>query len=112
MKAETTRLQWRGGEAIVSLREAIAQRANVEIELPADFHHAVSSRLKPDLPPAHGQRLEVSGGAELLVQVAGIAGLSALAAFQDPVSRACARVRVVSPAPTICISFKEARASR
>ncbi len=112
MTAETTRLQWRGGETVASLREAIARHADVELELPADFHHAVASRLKPDLPPAHGQRLEVSGGAELLARVAGIAGLSALSSLEDAVYRAPARVHVVSPVPTIRISFAEARASR
>lgn len=113
MKAETTtRLQWRGDETVASMREAIVRRTDVELQLPADLHHALCSRLNPDVSPAHGQRLDLSGGAELLARVAEIASLSALAALEDPVYRAPARVRVVSPAPTILIRFAEARAPR
>lgn len=112
MKAETTRLQWRGEETVTSVRDALARHADVELQLPAEFHHAVYTRLSPDAPAAHGQRLDRSGGAELLAQVAGIAGLSALATLEDAVYRAPARVRILSPVPTIQISFAEARAPR
>lgn len=113
MKAQsTTRLQWRGDETVASMREAVARHADVELKLPAAFHHAVCSRLSPDVAPGHGQRLDLSGGAELLAQVAEIAGLSALARLEDAVYRAPAEVRVVSPAPTIIIRFDEARAPR
>lgn len=112
MKAEPTRLQWRGDETVASMRDALVRHADVELQLPADFHHAVYTRLNPDAAAAHGQRLDMSGGAELLAQVADIAGLSALATLEDAVYRAPARVRVMSPAPTIRISFAEARAPR
>lgn len=112
MTTETMRLQWRGDETVASMREALARRVNIELRLPADLHHAVASRLKPGVAPAHGQRLDLSGGAELLARMAGIAALAALARLEDAVYRGSARVRVVSPAPTLYIHFAEARAPR
>lgn len=103
MTAEAASLSWRGAETIADAKGAIADRADIALNLPADFHHAVCVHL---MPPAQGPRpaaVKIEGGAELLARLAEIHGLESIAELEAPVAQAHARVCVLSPSPTVLI---------
>jgi hypothetical protein len=100
-----TSLPWRGVETIEAARTAIARQHPVELQLPASFHHAVYACFNPPAARTPAERLDLCGGPELLQQLAQISGLDALAELQSELANAHGAVRVVSPAPTVVITF-------
>lgn len=97
-------LTWRGRETVDAAQAAIADAHDVEVQLPADFHHAMFVRFYPDAAPGTVEALDVQGGAEILAQAADIRGLDVLAQLQEPVRRRHASVRLVSPSPKLVIT--------
>lgn len=97
-------LTWRGRETVDAAQAAIVDRHDVEVQLPADFHHAMFARFYPDAAPGTVEALDVQGGAEILARAADIRGLDALAQLQEPVRRGHASVRLVSPSPKLVIT--------
>lgn len=97
-------LAWRGRETVDAARAALADRHDVEVQLPADFHHTVFVHFFPHTAPGTIEELDVAGGAEILARAAAIRGLDGLAQLQEPVRRRHARVRLVSPSPKIVIT--------
>lgn len=102
MTAEMRKLSWRGDETIAAVSAALAGDSDVQLYLPAGFHHAVCSRLDASARTAAGS-VNVAGGAELLSRLAGIRGLEPLARLEAPALAARAEVRIVSPSPTIML---------
>lgn len=95
--AELISLLWRGAETVGAARTALAHRIDVELHLPADYHHAAYRRLRSPAYAETAQRRDVAGGAELLGRVADIQGLEDIAQLEAPATGVRARVRIVSP---------------
>lgn len=94
---------WRGAETVRAVSAALAQRSDVALHLPANFHHAVAACFRARNTSDPIETIDVTGGAELLRELSAIQGLEHMAELQGPVARAHARVRVVSPGPTVAI---------
>ena len=101
--ASVVNLTWQGRDTLDAARAAVNGRQDVELQLPAGFHHAVLVHFHPSTKPGDAE-LDIRGGSEILARAAGIRGLDALGELQDPVRRAHAEVRIVSPSPKIVIS--------
>ena len=98
-------LVWHGRATVDVARAAVSDHRDVELQLPAGFHHAVLVHFQShDTAPQTEQTIDVAGGPELLAEVASIHGLDALGELQDPVLREHANVRIVSPSPKIVIT--------
>jgi hypothetical protein len=105
MTAHVTDLIWRGTETVEKAAAALAHRADISLSLPPSFHHAVATRLSSPAASPPLEAVDVSGGADLLGRLATIRGLEGLAGLEAPVARMGARVRVMSPSPTVAIRF-------
>lgn len=101
-------LMWHGRATVDVARAAVSDHRDVELQLPAGFHHAMLVRFHAGVMPGRSDMLDVEGGPELLAQAAHIHGLDALGELQDPVVREHARVRIVSPSPKIVITAERA----
>jgi hypothetical protein len=97
-----TNLPWRGAETVAAARNMLGRHHDVELKLPAGYHHAVLSRFQTGSTEM-AEQVDVVGGAELLRELASIQGLDQLAELETAVERARMRVRVVSPSPSIVI---------
>jgi len=98
-------LVWHGRATVDIARAAVSDHRDVELQLPAGFHHAVLVHFQSrDAAPQPQQTIDVAGGPELLAEVASIHGLDALGELRDPVRREHANVRIVSPSPKIVIT--------
>ncbi len=94
----TLKLIWRGAETQVDSSAAIDKGRQVEITLPANFHHALYVRLHPQEAATGVERLDETGGAELVHAMAGVAGLEDLDRLVAPLQRRGYRVRLADPA--------------
>lgn len=105
MKHERTvvELQWPGLHSLKEARAAIESGNEVEIELPAGIHYALCRQLHPDETRDTADRLQVSGGAEMLAPIAALSGLEELARLRAAVKRAHYRVRLTSPEPQLSL---------
>ncbi|MBI3897076.1 MAG: hypothetical protein HY308_02135 [Gammaproteobacteria bacterium] len=103
MTASHHQFPWRGAETIALLRDALARHDDVQLQLPADYHNAVFMHFGSDLGP---ECVNVSGGAELLRELARIHGLDTLAQLESSIAASSAVVQVMSPSPTVAITFK------
>ncbi len=102
-------LEWHGRATVDVARAAVADHRDIELQLPAGFHHAVLVHFQShDASPKREQTIDVAGGPELLAEIATIHGLDALSELQDPVLREHAQVRIVSPSPKIVITAERA----
>jgi hypothetical protein len=101
-------LMWHGRATVDVARAAVNDHRDVELQLPAGFHHAVLVHFQTNATPPPAQSIDVVGGPELLAEIAAIHGLDALGELTDPVQREHARVRVVSPTPKIVITAERA----
>lgn len=97
-------IDWKDGKSAAAARAAIERRLNVELRLPANYHHALSAQLYPESESARPQIIDVTGGVELLFEIARIEGLIEIAGLAQAASRAGARVQVLSPGPKIEIT--------
>lgn len=104
MKVEQTeQLEWKGAETAAAAQDAVIRHRPLEIHLPANYHNALLSRLRTDAGPAQPEILEITGGQELLAEIAQIDGLKDFAGLVGAVSESHSRVEVVSPSPKIAI---------
>jgi len=93
-------LQWPGLDSLKTARDAIKAGSEVEIELPAGTHYVLYRQLNPDTASA-AERIDASGGAEILAAIAAVRGLEELARLGRAVKRAHYRVRLTSPEPLL-----------
>lgn len=96
-------LRWNGQESVREAGEHILRGNDVELELPANLHHALFAHLNPYAEPGEPEDVDFSDDTALLERVAQIRGFEDIAALCDPVSQTHARVRVVSPSPRVII---------
>jgi hypothetical protein len=99
------RLGWEGKTTLPKLHELVRTRVDFELQLPPDYHFALSRHLLPQAPLDESEQIDLTGTAELLNKVAEIRGLQELAELAGPVAAAEGRVQIQSPAPGILVSF-------
>ena len=107
MAGTSTDLLWRGAETVRAACATLARHGKVEVQLPADYHHAVFTRLHPQASPGQAEEVDITGGAELIARISRIPGLDALARLEEVAAEAHARVRVVSPSPKVLITAND-----
>jgi hypothetical protein len=101
-------LPWRGAETIAAANSILAARGDVEVQLPAGYHHAVVAHFQKDVhAPGTADRVDVAGGIELLEVLSTIRGLDDLAKLEAVAQQTGARIRVMSPSPTVVIRASE-----
>lgn len=99
------KIDWKGRKTAAAARTAIDRRLNVELSLPANYHHALSAKLYPTSEPAQPPIIDVTGGAELLFEIARINGLIEIGGLAQAAAEAGARVQILSPSPKVAITF-------
>lgn len=99
------RLSWEGKTTLPKLHELVRTRVNFELQLPPDYHFALSRHLLPHATPNESEQIDLAGTAELLNKVAEIRGLHELVELAGPVGAAEGRVHIQSPAPGILVTF-------
>jgi hypothetical protein len=99
MKAHRTvvELQWPGLDCLKAARKALKSGDEIEIELPEGVHYALCRELQS------AERLDASGGAEILERIAVIHGLEELAQLGSAVKHARYGVRITSPNPLLSL---------
>lgn len=105
MEKRNVRLSWEGKTTLPKLHELVRTRMNFELQLPPDYHFALSRHLLPHAAPDESEQIDMTGTAELLTKVAEIRGLQELAELAVPVAAAEGHVQIQSPAPGILVSF-------
>lgn len=100
-------LQWPGLDSLKAARDAINSGSEVEIELPAGTHYVLHRQLHPGEAASVAERIDASGGAEMLAAIAAVRGLEELARLRRAVSRAHYRVRLTSPEPLLRLLPRE-----
>lgn len=100
------RLMWHGYETIEVIPELLNQAEKIEIQLPADYNHALFRALHPDSPAAEVEDIDISGGPELLNDIATVSGLEAFSVLIQELTAVHASVRILSP-PKLVISIPE-----
>ena len=95
------RLNWEGSETIEAILPVLHQPCHIELNLAANYHHAMFRHFHPDAPAGQVEALDEEGDAELLTKLAEIHGLQALAQLVDGVVKYRGRVRVAGPARVI-----------
>ena len=92
--AQKTQLLWRGRETIDEVLPLIKPSATIEIQLAAEYHHALFRAVHPAAPPGAVEEIDADGGPELLTKVAAINGLEDMKALISPLTKARAAVRI------------------
>ena len=103
-------IAWRGPQSIPEIARRLSQGKAVTVSLPWSFHHALCVRLN-DYAKLHGM-LDVTGGVELVAELAGVTGLHDLAQLREPARLTGARIRVYGPPPQLQLFFPVARGDR
>ena len=105
---EVTSLMWRGHLTAELARAALERREPVLIHLPAEYHHALFVKLRPEAPRGTPEEIDVRDSPRLLTTIASIHGLEEFAALVEPAERAGASLMIRSPAPEISLLPAEA----
>ncbi len=91
------RLMWHGHETIEAVPGLLSQAEKIEIRLPDDYNHALFRVLHPDASEAEPEDINISGGSELLTDIAAVSGLEEFAALIEVLSSVHASIRLSSP---------------
>lgn len=99
------RLMWTGQGPLDEAVAVLNRDGCVELELPAEFHHALFRHLHPRAGAVQAEQVDEEGGAELLERVAEIDQLAQLNTLIAALKGRTPRVNVRSPAPhlTVCV---------
>ena len=106
-KEPLIKLTWHGHETVESIPALFDQAEQIEVILPLNYNHALFHRLHPHAPPAELEDIDVSGGPELLAEIAGINGLEGFNALAGTLTAARAAIRIASP-PKVVITLPAA----
>ena len=98
-------IRMRGKESISEAVQFIKEHHNVELELPANYHHACFSHLYPASDPGEPDFIDVSDGEQIISKIAEVAGLELFCELLKPVKQSGAKVVMKSPPPRIYIGF-------
>lgn len=112
MTAGVTNLIWHGSETMEAAAAALGRGADIELQFPANFHHAVVAHFRSAQVAPAAEAIDVTGGAELLAHFRSLRGLERVAALAEPARRVHAEVRVASPAPIVAIRCQGAAEAR
>lgn len=96
-------IEWQGVETVAVARGMVLGHRPVEIHLPANYHHALFMRLRAGNAPAQPEVLDITGGPELLTEIARIDGLKDFDDLAPTASETGSRIHVVSPSPKVAI---------
>ncbi len=96
-------LLWPGAESMVKLERALQEGRAVELVLSASLHNALFNRFEADGSLNSEIKVDVQGGAELLGQLAAIAGLEPLGQLEQVLRDGGWRVAISSPTPQILL---------
>ncbi|MBA2484449.1 MAG: hypothetical protein H0V39_08540 [Nitrosomonas sp.] len=99
------RLTWQGQKTVESIPKLLNEAEQIEVTLPMDYNHALFRTLNPDVSVAELEKIDVSGGPELLNRIAAVRGLEELAALAERLNVANISVRIISP-PKLILSSK------
>lgn len=101
-------LPWHGHETIESIPALLHEAEQIKITLPANYNHALYHALHSEAPRVPLEKIDASGGPELLANIATVSGLEEFTALTDALTAAQATVQVASP-PTIVITLPGGR---
>ena len=101
MTDKAATLLWRGSETAASARALLKHKQSVNLQLAANYHHAIINHLKLNASPEQSEVLKIEGGPELLSRIAEIRGLEAFSELVQPALQASALVRLEDPALVI-----------
>lgn len=97
-------MRWSGQSPLEGAVERLNDFGCVEIEMPAEYHHAIYSHLYPG--SWHNlEQVDESGGVELLERIAEVDQLSGLRQLVEALAGRTAHVVVRSPAPHVRVSL-------
>lgn len=99
------RLTWQGQKTVETIPKLLTEAEQIEVSLPVDYNHALFCTLHPDVSVAELEKIDVSGGTELLTQIASVRGLEELAALAEHLNSTNISVRIISP-PKLILSSK------
>ena len=102
-KEPLIKLTWRGRETVESVPLLLDHAEQIEIDLPAGYNHSLFRLLHPHAPPAQLEDINISGGPQLLAEIATIKGLEELTALIEKLTASRATIQVLSP-PKIVIT--------
>ncbi|WP_139149223.1 hypothetical protein [Nitrosospira sp. Nsp13] len=107
-KEPLIKLTWHGRETVESIPALLDQAEQIEVILPLNYNHTLFHRLHPHAPAAELEDINVSGGPELLEEIATINGLEGFNALIGTLATARAAVRIASP-PKVVITLPVAK---
>jgi hypothetical protein len=96
-------VRWTGTAPIDEVEEKLRSCGRVDVELPAEFHHAIHAHFQVGRADVNAEQLDEEGGAELLWRVAEVGQLHAIADLIPLVTERHGHVHIYSPAPHIVI---------
>lgn len=103
-KEPITHLTWRGQETIENVMSLMDRSTRIEIELPANYNHAMFSLLYPGQTTSPVENVDCTAGPDLLAKISSLAGLEKLGELENSLSSARATIRIISP-PRLIITF-------
>lgn len=106
-KEPSIKLTWRGHETVESIPTLLDETEQIEFILPPNYNHALFHRLHPHAPQVELEDIDISGGPELLEEIATINGLEEFIALTGMLTAAQAAVRIAS-SPKVVITLPAA----
>lgn len=100
-------LLWEGRRTIQRAKEALANLEWVEIRLPDDLNHTLFDRFCPDAARGEIEEIDISGGTEIIENLAQLPTLQDVQQLVPIAHAAHAKVRIISPAPRLIICLPE-----
>ncbi len=110
-KEPLLKLTWHGRETAEAIPSLLDRAEQLEINLPANYNHSLYRLFHPHAPRAQLEDIEVSGGPQLLVDIASIKGLEELASLAEQLTALQATVRISSP-PKVVITLPGANVKK
>lgn len=96
-KDPVMRVQWKGRETVPMVSQLLEYTEQIELQLAPEYNHALFRKLHPEAPRATLERVDRTGGAELLNTVSQIRGLEDLALLVDTLDAEDVSLHIVSP---------------
>jgi len=107
LKEPQRRIRWSGDATVSQVVGCLENGIEFQLDLPPNVHHALFSRLCPDVPAGQPELLNVEGGSELIESIATVAGLEALHQLDGPLAAVGAHLAVISPHPRIVVTYAQ-----
>lgn len=105
------KVTWRGRETIESVPSLLDQAEQIEIKLPPGYNHSLFCLFHPHAPPSQLENIKISGGPQLLENLAAIKGLEEFGTLVEPLTLAGVTVQVLSP-PQVVLSHADTKINK